>query len=138
MSSSVNNGVRWLHSVLRVKDPVKSIAYYVDLLGFTLVSRMDYTDLKLSVYHLQSLPPQTKFSLDPISKEAHDRVMNSDDATLALLHNHGTENDESFEGYHAGNAENDGFGHLAVSVEDVYEASASLEKQGVLFKKKPV
>jgi len=33
---------------------------------------------------------------------------------LELTHNHGTESDDKFEGYHAGNQEKDGFGHIAV------------------------
>ena len=39
--------------------------------------------------------------------------------------------------YHSGNAERDGFGHIAYAVTDVYEASARLEAAGVPFKKKP-
>ena len=33
--------------------------------------------------------------------------------------------------------EKDGFGHLAVAVDDVYEACKMLEEQGMAFKKKP-
>jgi len=58
--------------------------------------------------------------------------------TLELTHNYGTEDDESFKGYHAGNEEKDGFGHVAFNCDDVYMAADKLEKAGVTFKKKPL
>lgn len=39
--------------------------------------------------------------------------------------------------YHAGNAERDGFGHLALACEDVYACSEQLEAAGIPFKKRP-
>lgn len=55
---------------------------------------------------------------------------------LELTHNYGTE-DESFAGYHSGNADKDGFGHVAFSTNDVFSACEKLEAAGVSFKKKP-
>ena len=55
---------------------------------------------------------------------------------LELTYNYGTESDD-FKGYHPGNEERDGFGHIAFSTNDVYEACDQLEKAGVEFKKKP-
>ena len=56
---------------------------------------------------------------------------------LELTHNHGTENDPTFE-HHNGNVEpRRGFGHVGFLVDDVYAASAELEAAGVPFQKKP-
>ena len=53
-----------------------------------------------------------------------------------MTHNHGTESNPDFEGYHNGNSEPRGFGHIAVSVDNIEEACARLERLGVRFQKK--
>ncbi len=56
---------------------------------------------------------------------------------LELTHNHGTENDPSFK-YSNGNSDpGRGFGHIAITVDDVQVACDRLEKLGVPFQKKP-
>ena len=57
-------------------------------------------------------------------------------ALLELTHNWGTETDDTFN-YHDGNSEPRGFGHIGISVPDVYKASARFEELGVEFVKKP-
>jgi lactoylglutathione lyase len=74
--------------------------------------------------------------LTPGTQEAHDYLWTMEGTALELTHNYGTEKDES-QKYHAGNAEKDGFGHVAFNVEDVYEATDKLLAAGVEFKKKP-
>lgn len=57
---------------------------------------------------------------------------------LELTWNHGTESDSSFEGYASGNTEpGRGFGHIAITVDDVREACKRFEALGVPFKKRP-
>jgi lactoylglutathione lyase len=58
-------------------------------------------------------------------------------ATLELTHNWGTENDPEFKGYHNGNSDPRGFGHIGVTVHDVYKACERFERLGVEFVKKP-
>ena len=54
---------------------------------------------------------------------------------LELTHNHGTETlDKS--PYHSGNSEPKGFGHIAITVDDVEAACARFERLGVPFKKR--
>lgn len=55
---------------------------------------------------------------------------------VELTHNHGTESDPNFAGYHSGNKDPRGFGHIAITVPNVEEACARLEKLGVPFQKK--
>lgn len=57
---------------------------------------------------------------------------------LELTHNHGTETDANFQGYASGNSEpGKGFGHIAITVDDVEKACDRFEKLGVAFKKRP-
>lgn len=56
---------------------------------------------------------------------------------LELTHNHGTESDPSFPGYASGNSEpGRGFGHIAITVDDIEAACARFETLGVRFQKK--
>jgi lactoylglutathione lyase len=56
---------------------------------------------------------------------------------LELTHNHGTESDPNFQGYASGNADpGRGFGHIAITVDDVEKACERLEKLNVPFKKR--
>ena len=56
---------------------------------------------------------------------------------LELTHNHGTESDSKFRGYASGNTEpGRGFGHIAITVDNIEVACARFEKLGVPFKKR--
>ena len=100
--------------MLRIKDPSETLPFYTDLLGFTLIDKMDFPQWKFSLYFLTTLPEGESYELTPGTKEAHDYLWNMEGVALELTHNHGTETDEGFKGYHPGNAEKDGFGHIAV------------------------
>lgn len=124
--------------MLRIRDPSKSIPFYTDLLGFTLIDTFDFPQYDFSLYFLTTLPEGETYDLQPGTQEAHDYLWSMEGVALELTHNYGTEKEDSdFAGYHAGNQEKDGFGHIAVNCDDVYAASEKLEKAGCVFKKKP-
>jgi len=57
---------------------------------------------------------------------------------LELTHNHGTESDPNFQGYASGNSDpGRGFGHIAITVDDVDKACERFDKLGAQFKKRP-
>jgi lactoylglutathione lyase len=126
----------WQQTMLRVKDPTRSLGFYRGLLGFTLLDRMDFPALRFSLYFLATLPPDEPYTLTPGTDEAHRFLWTFKGVTLELTHNWGTELRPDF-GYHPGNAPGDGFGHVAVSCEDVEARCTELEAAGVRFQKKP-
>ena len=68
------------------------------------------------------------------SNISHDHII----GVLELTHNHGTESDPEFKGYASGNEDiGRGFGHIAITVDDIEKACARLEQLNVTFKKRP-
>lgn len=126
----------WQQTMLRIKNPEKSIPFYTDLLGFTLIDKLDFPQWNFCLYFLTTLPEGEKYELTPGTQEAHDYLWSMEGVALELTHNYGTEDDADFS-YHTGNQERDGFGHIAVNTDDVYAMSAKLEAKGCSFKKKP-
>ncbi|KAJ1468216.1 Glyoxalase/Bleomycin resistance protein/Dihydroxybiphenyl dioxygenase [Baffinella frigidus] len=126
----------WQQTMLRVKDPKKSVAFYQEHFGMTLIDKIEFPQYKFDLYFMTTIPKGESFSATPGSDEAHKNLWTMDGTTLELTHNYGTEDDADFK-HHPGNAEKDGFGHIAFNTADVYAASAKLEAAGVAFKKKP-
>ncbi|HKT67013.1 lactoylglutathione lyase [Burkholderia sp. 22313] len=93
--------MRLLHTMLRVGDLDRSIKFYTELLGMKLLRREDY--------------PEGKFTLAFVGYEAE-----STGTVIELTHNWDTPS------YDLGN----GFGHLAVAVEDAYAACEKIKAQG--------
>ncbi len=126
----------WQQSMLRVKDAKASLDFYQNKLGMTLIDKYDFAKWKFSLYFLVSLQPGEKYELTPGTPEAHRYLWATDKVALELTHNWGSETDKDFS-YHPGNAEKDGFGHIAFAVDDVYKATDDLLAKGINFKKKP-
>jgi lactoylglutathione lyase len=116
---------------LRIKDPEKSVAFYRDVLGMTLADRYDFPAGKFSLYFFGY--PASEIPTDPAARA---EWVFSQPALLELTHNWGTETQVG-PAYHNGNAEPRGFGHIGVTVPDVYAACARFEALGVEFVKRP-
>ncbi|PXW28325.1 lactoylglutathione lyase [Paraburkholderia caballeronis] len=121
-------------TMLRVRDPQASIRFYRDVLGMTLLHRIDFEEMRFSLYFLAYLKEGETIPEKPAEKA---RFVFDRETTLELTHNWGTEVDATFAGYHSGNDEPRGFGHLGISVPDVEEACARFERLGIPFRKRP-
>lgn len=128
---SATNGYVMNQTMLRIKDPRRTIAFYTDVIGMTLLDRYDFPDMKFSLYFMGY--PQGAVPQDPSERV---QWVFGQSALLEFTHNWGTEDDAQF-AYHNGNAEPRGFGHIGISVPDVYAACERFEKLGIEFVKKP-
>ncbi|KAI0820076.1 glyoxalase I [Trametes gibbosa] len=114
------------HTMLRVKDPQASLKFYTEVLGMDLVTKSEFDSFTLYFLAFEHGPtattPENRFGREGI---------------LELTHNHGTESDPAFAGYASGNADpGRGFGHIAITVDDVDAACARFDSLGVRFQKR--
>jgi len=93
--------MRILHTMIRVIDLEKSIKFYTDILGMKLLRKKDY--------------PDGKFTLAFVGYNDE-----STDAVIELTHNWDTKE------YKMGDA----FGHIAIEVDDVYQACKEMKNSG--------
>ena len=93
--------MRLLHTMLRVGDLDRSIAFYTQILGMKLLRQQEYPDGKFTLAFLG------------YGDEASNTV-------LELTYNWGVET------YQQGDA----FGHLAIEVDDVYQACEAIREKG--------
>lgn len=121
-------------TMMRIKDPEISLNFYVHILGMTLLKKLDFPEMQFTLYFLGYLR-DTDGDV-PNSPEERTAYVFEQKAMLELTHNWGTENDNNFS-YHDGNSEPRGFGHIGITVPDVYEASKRFEQLGIEFVKKP-
>uniref|UniRef100_A0A7E4W4Y5 Lactoylglutathione lyase n=1 Tax=Panagrellus redivivus TaxID=6233 RepID=A0A7E4W4Y5_PANRE len=119
-------------TMLRIKDPRKSLPFYTNVLGMRLLKQLDFEEAKFSLFFL-GYKPESEIPKD--DNEAKKYAL-STLATIELTHNWGTESDEAFS-YHNGNKDPRGYGHIGIAVPDVYKAAERFEKLGVQFVKKP-
>jgi len=121
-------------TMLRIRDPRPSLAFYRDVLGMTLLQQLDFEEMRFSLYFLAYLSEGETIPEDPAERA---RFIFDRETTLELTHNWGTESDPDFKGYHDGNSDPRGFGHIGISVDDVDAACARFETLGVTFRKRP-
>lgn len=93
--------MRLLHTMLRVGDLDRSIGFYTDILGMKLIRKNDY--------------PDGKFTLAFIGYGDE-----SDSTVIELTYNWGVDK------YEIG----DGYGHIAIEVDDVYKATDDIQQRG--------
>lgn len=144
--SPVTNKFTLAQTMMRVKDPKKSLHFYCNLLGMTQLCESHHgvgTDWGFTNYflaHLHSVDPST-LPADKQSQEAKDVMKHIFEPVLELTHNHGTEDKPDFKYYNGNDTHEEGmvrgFGHIGFLVDDLDAACQRLEEKGVAFKKKP-
>jgi lactoylglutathione lyase len=100
--------MRILHTMLRVGDLERSIAFYRDVLGMALISRRDY--------------PEGKFTLAFLGYGK-----NPEQAELELTFNWGVDR------YELGTA----YGHVALGVGDIHAACSKIRAAGGVITREP-
>ena len=100
--------MRILHTMLRVGDLNRSIAFYTEVLGMKLLRTSDN--------------PEYKYTLAFVGY--HDE---REGAVLELTYNYGVDS------YELGNA----FGHIALEVDDVYQACDLIRARGGVISREP-
>jgi lactoylglutathione lyase len=93
--------MRMLHTMYRVTDLEKSLAFYTDVLGMRLLRRKDY--------------PEGRFTLAFVGFGDE-----ADNTVLELTHNW------DIDQYDLGT----GYGHIAIEVDDVYAACEQIKARG--------
>lgn len=93
--------MRILHTMLRVGDLDRSISFYTDVLGMKLLRRQDY--------------PEGKFTLAFVGYGDE-----ADESVIEMTYNWGVDS------YDLG----DGYGHIALEVDDVYRATDAIRERG--------
>jgi lactoylglutathione lyase len=93
--------MRLLHTMLRVGDLEASIRFYCDVLGMTLLRREDF--------------PSGKFTLAFVGYGNE-----SDNTVIELTHNWDT----------SAYAIGDGYGHIAIGVDDIYGTCEKIASKG--------
>ncbi len=93
--------MRILHTMIRVGDLQRSIAFYTEVLGMKLLRRQDYPDGRFTLAFV-GYGPETE------------------QAAIELTHNWDTPS------YDLGN----GFGHVALAVPDAHAACAEIKRRG--------
>jgi len=121
-------------TMYRIKDPKASLDFYTRVLGMRLLKKFDFPAMKFSLYFM-GYEPAEDIPSDPAECS---RWCFTRRGTVELTHNWGTESDPEFGGYCNGNADpGRGFGHIGLSVPDVYAACERFDKLGVQFVKRP-
>ena len=122
-------------TMLRIKDPQRSLEFYTDVLGMTLIKEFRFPEMEFTLYFVGYVTDDD----EPLPEDAQGRAAYAfrQKAMIELTHNWGTESDQEFSGYHNGNDDPRGFGHIGLSVPDVHEACRRFEELGVEFVKRP-
>jgi lactoylglutathione lyase len=104
--------MKYLHTMVRVRDLDASMAFYRDALGLVEVRRNEYANGRFTLVYLAA--------------------PGDEDAQIELTYNWPDENGQ-VEDY--GSARN--FGHVAYAVKDIYAACARLQAAGVTILRPP-
>lgn len=114
------------HTMIRIADPTRSLAFYEKHFNMKLLSKMDVPELGFTNYFLGLTGDKALWGNEP---------WYSREGILELCHNHGFESS----GWKANNGNTEphrGFGHVCFTVNNIDAWCNRLEGDGVRFKKK--
>ncbi|KAH7397288.1 glyoxylase I [Pyrenochaeta sp. MPI-SDFR-AT-0127] len=114
------------HSMIRVKDPKRSIAFY-EFLGMKVIDKLPNPDAKFDLYFLAYDSPRAV---------SHGNHRSDREGIVELTHNYGTEDDPAYSITNGNTEPYKGFGHLCISVDNIQAACQRLEDAGYKFQKK--
>jgi len=100
--------MRIIHTMLRVTDLERSLAFYTEVMGMRLLRRQDY--------------PEGRFTLAFVGYGEE-----ADTAVIELTHNWDTDR------YELGNA----FGHIAIAVDDIRQTCEQVRARGGTITREP-
>ena len=129
---TISNYFNFSQTMLRIKDPTKSIPFY-EALGMKLIVSIDLSGF--SLYFMASNVDEDVDCASLSDEEAMAMLGSRFGPILELTHNHGTENDADFKQYNGNEEGRQGFGHIGFLVDDVYEACDGIREMGYGFKK---
>ena len=131
-------------TMIRVKDPIVSLKFYCDVLGFKLVYYSEFPQWGFNVYFVA---PVDSSQIPPTdNKEELWKFCMNTPGCIELTYNYGSETEDGLV-YNTGNADTTGvpngdkvkggFGHIGITVPDVYEACERFKRLGCTFHKTP-
>lgn len=120
------NNYKLNHTMLRVKDPQKTISFFKHL-GMSQVNKFEFPDNKFDLYFL---------AYDSPGAISHNNHWTDREGIIELTHNYGTENDPNFKVANGNKEPGKGFGHVCVSVDNIQAACKRLSDAGYKFQKR--
>jgi lactoylglutathione lyase len=114
------------HSMLRIKDPKASLAFYKHL-GMSVVEEKKFPDNKFDLYFLAYNSPKAA---------SHGNHWSDREGIIELTHNYGTEDDPNYKVANGNKEPGKGFGHVCISVDNIQAACKRIGDAGYKFQKK--
>lgn len=132
---SATNDYVFNQTMLRIKDPERTLDFYTRVLGMTLVKKLPFPEMEFTLYFLAAIADD---ELSQWAKDDETRLVQTfgRPAMLELTYNWGDKDKPELE-YHNGNSEPKGFGHIGFAVPDLDAACERFDSLGVEFVKRP-
>eukprot|EP00403_Amphidinium_massartii_P032148 CAMPEP_0178440824 /NCGR_PEP_ID=MMETSP0689_2-20121128/37041_1 /TAXON_ID=160604 /ORGANISM="Amphidinium massartii, Strain CS-259" /LENGTH=213 /DNA_ID=CAMNT_0020063737 /DNA_START=16 /DNA_END=654 /DNA_ORIENTATION=+ len=130
-------------TMYRVKDPKRSLDFYTKVLGMQLITDAAFPQWGFTVYFVGYLPE----GMGPVPEDPKEKFAfcMRVPGCIELTWNHGSEAEDGERIYNTGNSDptgsetavKGGFGHIGITVPDVYAACERFKEMGAEFKKSP-